>query len=467
MIKKLTLALIASSLLATAAQAQSNLPANPKRTCTVTKSMFASWFVDDKITKGGRVQPADSVGFPGGYPPFKDNTTCDFYRWSAQMFLWLTSSAPGAPGRYVFDSDLFYDVSPENAKGQRVFIPNTSSNLFSLRSQKPEEIDETGQAGGDAVLISQQNSLVYYGIHTNDVYAYFLSGQKLRGPKGIPAEHFPTSQTDLDAVEKFAGRKFADGKALTMELKTSWIDVTTLAPPDRSKYLTIEASVPIYDRKEYPKTRWKLQKKLETKTLALVGFHIVGTVQGHPEMVWATFEHVSNTPDNDYFYATAPNGTVQSVKYNSGGKWLFMATNGSKTGANTERAKVDGGDIVNIPKQTIGPSNTYRINPWGSQGGLGTVAPTTNNTEIISLNTDVLGLLAPGDVRANYILIGALWTQLGHIPPKPNTQKGSLLLTNSTMETYHQDLHCFTCHQGPSFKKDALSHIYWELEPLP
>ena len=77
----------------------------------------------------------------------------------------------------------------------------------------------------------------------------------------------------------------------------------------------------------------------------------------------------------------------------------------------------------------------------------------------------MLGLLAPGDVRANYILIGALWTQHGQIPPS-GTQIGSLDLANSTLETYHQNLHCFTCHQGTSFGKDDLSHIYWNLKPL-
>ena len=31
--------------------------------------------------------------------------------------------------------------------------------------------------------------------------------------------------------------------------------------------------------------------------MALVGLHVVGVVQGHPEFVWATFEHDKNAPD--------------------------------------------------------------------------------------------------------------------------------------------------------------------------
>ncbi len=447
MIKKFALALFASSFLATGAQAQSKLPPDPAPTCTVSMQEFAKWFLFQTVTTDGLVNPADSVGFP------QQNTKCDFYKWSAQMFLWLTSPGYAGSGGYVFDSDIFYDVSPENAQGQREFIPGSAGNPFFLRVQKPEEIGETGQAGGSAVLISQQGSLVYYGIHTNDVYAYFLSGQK--GGQ-ITATEFPTTQADLQAVEKFADRLFQDRIALTMELKTSWVDAATV---DASKYLTITATVPKYT--VVSDQLWNLDGT-ETKLLALVGFHVVGTVQGHPEMVWATFENLSNTPDNDYYYQVA-DGTIRLVNYDSSGNWLFMAPNGLKTDANVERAKVDAGDIVATTNQTIGRSNTYRVNPWGDSGGQTSAAE--NNTEIISLNTAVLGLLAPGDVRANYILIGALWTQHGQIPPS-GTQIGSLDLANSTLETYHQNLHCFTCHQGTSFGKDDLSHIYWNLKPL-
>lgn len=458
MIKKLALALFASSFLVTGAQAQSKLPPDPAPTCTVTASEFASWFASGTVTVDGRVHPANSVGFPD------PNTNCDFYKWSAQMFLWLTSPEPAGSGRYVFDADPFYDVSPEDANKQREFIPSSVGNPFALRFQKPEEIGETGQAGGSAVLISQQDSLVYYGVHTNDVYAYFLTGQK---DGQIPVSEFPTTQSDLEKVEEFAkgfaGISFSDGIALTMELKTSWVDADTV---DASKYVTVTATVPKYTKTS--ETVWTLQPNTETKQLALVGFHVVGTVQGHPEMVWATFEHLGNTPDNDYFYYY--NGfppMLRPIRYDSFGEWLFMATGGDMFDANVERAKVDGatGDIVATESHTIGPSNTYRVNPWGNT--FREPIEASNNTEIISLNTEVLGHLAPNDVRANYILIGALWTQHGQIPPD-GTQIGSLELANSTMETYHQSLNCFSCHKRPSPDADGLSisHIYWNLQPL-
>ena len=37
--------------------------------------------------------------------------------------------------------------------------------------------------------------------------------------------------------------------------------------------------------------------KAESVTVALIGLHVVGVVEDHPEFVWATFEHEDNAPD--------------------------------------------------------------------------------------------------------------------------------------------------------------------------
>ena len=215
--RRIALVLFAAGFVATILYGQSVLPPNPAPTCTLSEQEISSWFRSGTVTEDGFVDAANSVGFP------QENDTCDFYKWSAQMFLWLTS--PVQADRYVFDARVFYDVSPADASGERVFIPNTAPNGFTLRVRKLEEIGETGQAGGSDALISQQGSLVYYGIHVNDVYAYFLSGQK--GGE-IEATDFPTTQADLDAIKAFAGMTFADGAALAIEVKTSWVDASTV-----------------------------------------------------------------------------------------------------------------------------------------------------------------------------------------------------------------------------------------------
>jgi hypothetical protein len=38
-------------------------------------------------------------------------------------------------------------------------------------------------------------------------------------------------------------------------------------------------------------------KTQDNVRVALVGVHVVGTIQGHPEFAWATFEQLNNSPD--------------------------------------------------------------------------------------------------------------------------------------------------------------------------
>lgn len=478
--------------------ARTNLPTDPQTSqCKISETKFKTWFAGHSIAANGKVNAADSVTFP------TDNTDCDFYKWSSQMFLWLTSPA-GNDGSYVFDSKVFFDVSPESDH-KRKLISNVgidgsaAPNNFGLRiPKKDEEIEEVGQAGGGGVLMSQDKSLVYYGIHVNDVYAYFLTGQK---NNKINATNFPDSQTTIDAVKNYVKtlkgvKPLPDYNAMTMELKTSWVDVSTVESPD--EYITITATVPKYvpSNAEILPEEWLLDGT-QTVTLALVGMHVVGSVNQHPEMVWATFEHLNNAPDNAYYY-TNNKGKTSSVSYSSAGDWLFMETGGSLASGNQEFMTVqpESGDSTGNIYATknkkkgrynnIEPSNTFRNNPWGSAPNDKSVAG--NNAQLISLNNDILGFLKAGDKRKNYFLSGAVWTKKGHLPyystPKPSypsfTEAGSLNLANSTMETYQQPTSptgtnmisgCFSCHSisgahAEQGKGLGLSHIYDEIQPL-
>ena len=103
------------------------------------------------------------------------------------------------------------------------------------------------QADG-SVLMAQNKSLVYFAIMVNDVWAYFMTGVKDNAITGPSAGHFPTSQTDLSAITTFASahnKTFVDPDALAVEVKSSWIDASTLA--NSSDYITIQAEVPTYN----------------------------------------------------------------------------------------------------------------------------------------------------------------------------------------------------------------------------
>ena len=81
---------------------------------------------------------------------------------------------------------------------------------------------------------------------------------------------------------------------------------------------------------------------------------------------------------------------------------------------------------------------------------------------------------AAGDVRKNYIMIGATWTIDGKRPAGSN-EVGTNTLANSTMETFKQNINCFGCHTGPASDPNVmlgdangggLSHIWGKINPL-
>jgi hypothetical protein len=129
-------------------------------------------------------------------------------------------------------------------------------------------------------------------------------------------------------------------------------------------------------------------------------------------------------------------------------------------------AQNNGAEIVAANPLTIGPVDVTRQNPWGTLATDG--AADDINTAVISINRSVLGQMAAGDVRANYIMIGSTWTKDGKGPAGANVT-GTRTLANATMETFKQRLNCFVCHSGDMLgDKDGggLSHIWGQIRPL-
>lgn len=612
------IAILAMSWTFTTASAQSQpvppdaMPSNPQSSCTVSSTTFNGWFQSGTVAVNGVVNPANSVGFP------TNNTNCDFYQWSMQMFLWLTSPAPATygGGSHVFDSSIFFDVSPADAKGRRFFRPHLPGRfIFSLRAAKPgphglpvilakdgrmlevhppklsargkplilnsagkqveaeritiqdhkaifhdkagkvitsakpilaqqaansrlvavqkfiidgrpifvdpfnNVIDtEEGQADG-GVLLTQNNSLVYYTIVANDVYAYFLTQTKrTMPPQNVPNAQFPTTQANLNSIVSYAGHSFPDGQALAIEVKAAWVEASSL--PNKNQYVTINADVPIFQPNSQ-NTEWTQTGKTKKVELALVGIHVVGSVNGHPEMIWATFEHFGNAPNGQYQYVSSPSGTVTTVNQNTAGSWLFTTNNAGQPfncmNQTAQSVPANSNSTAHVSIQlntpsapcpaptTISPTNVIRWKPFGAaydqQPNPADTTPVSNSS-IISINNATQipasssgrGQNLPGaDVRDNYFMLGATWTIGGAVPtnsygtPPPPTanEVGTSLLANTTMETYEQGnsnlfgggnngKNCLFCH---AYNTVPTSHIFCEpgqnpncslgLQPLP
>lgn len=390
---------------------------------------------------------------------------------------------PKAP---VLDTTLALRVAPElvkvtpeqtknfvqafEAHGKVVFVDSNGNTI------EPTQ----GQAGNlSGVLLAQDKSLVYYATMVNDVYAFFQTGT-VNGTFGTYSPdnsyYFPTTQKQLDPVIAYAaskGSKLPDRVALTMELKTSWIDAAGLPALGLkpSDFITVTTMVPEYNRSN--PLLWIPTGRSRRATLAMVGMHVVGSVAGHSEMVWATFEHVNNTPSSGYTYTNNQGGN-STVPQGRAGKWAFASP--TATTYNVQKANyLASPDIQAAQGQTISPSDTLLLKAWGT--GSDAANFILENTEVISSDSSVLNQIAKGDVRTNYIMTGATWTIHGQ-SVQPNNQIGTNLLNNTTMETYDQGVNsqsngsnCFSCHSNPSQPagqpaNTGVSHIFKALIPL-
>lgn len=236
--------------------------------------------------------------------------------------------------------------------------------LQTLKKNDPLIDTEEGQATDD-VLLAQNGSLLYYITMVNDVYAQFLTGAKTGK---LYDNEFPTTQATLDSITAFAksqGVTLKDPETLAIEIKTSWVEADSISKSDIGTYITMDAIIPTYTKTD---TKWT-PNGTKTAKLALVGIHIVGSTAGHPEMVWATFEHVNNAPNLTYKYVnnTTPSDTI-TVAADTGNNWL-LNNDSSSSIYNKSHMTYDNGDIIantkTSPKQTITPSNTKMTKPWG------------------------------------------------------------------------------------------------------
>ncbi|PCK07931.1 MAG: hypothetical protein COA42_11640 [Alteromonadaceae bacterium] len=420
----------------------------------VNLDSISAWFASTPITAGGLVTPADSL--------VTLTSDKDFHLWSWRMFLWLMSQNEQD---FVFDSSGFYDLSEDNK-----LLSNTpgSDNVRFIR---------TGQAGmmAHGVLMSQSvgvtptGSLVYYGIHVNDTFAYYSSGFQNQGPLSTLTD-FPTSQSELTKISNYAnttyGATLQNPNTLAMELKSSWVKVASAA--SAPSYLTTTAEIPVYIKSADNRTWTWDGKTKESATLAMVGFHVVGSTAGHPEMVWATFEHNGNSPDANY----QANATLQETfasdgtLLNKSADWLFYEGTSKQSQANIPKmnltTKTTGSIVIQaVQGETISAASTYRVSPFGNP-----TSDDAGNTLLASINENIQGQLLSGDLRKNYFLVGSVWTKNG-VPGQGGSLPelaGSTKLANTTMETFTQNKDCFSCH---TTQHDlSLSHILDLIQPL-
>jgi hypothetical protein len=396
--------------------------------------------------------PSEWFG-PGGTPKVPDTFTiasdddeCSFYKWAWQSFLWLNQSdtQDGLPRFVMFKTinDLFPTPSqliataPPMDTGKRILslVVRTSP----LTSRAVTTI-ATSQAGSHGVVVDKNGRAVYYGIHYNDKFETFLKNTlNLKKPDDIaaiaPTAAFPEGCLEL----KSAWRVLSDDEKLHVDDVRKRFFVTDAKVPTLVQLTDASGRISIHADPNPPRD----------EKVALIGLHVVGTIIGHPEFIWASFEHKENAPTlkNQNLPSSSPISDNDFTFYRKGKKLLECNINAVASTSSPLR-------LIDPAKQTLTPI-TDLFRQYNSGDDFETV-----DDKVDSLNTSVAGKLTDKlSVWKNYQLMGAIWMKntstnfAEGLVFGDNVLVGEKRLSNTLMESYTQftQRNCFACHNTAS-----------------
>ncbi|WP_278404098.1 hypothetical protein [Pseudoalteromonas ruthenica] len=412
-------------------------------------------------------QSFKSITMPDGND-FNSSSNCEFHAWSWQMFMWLMQEDPHNTGQPRFlGFKTPYDLL--GVENRESLLPRMA------KSSDAKALDEYLQAGTEGLLVDRQGKPVYYSQYLNPEFVDFVSEHDLTNYKSVQKID-PSLSFDINVAE----------------FKASWkiVDATTA---NSGQYFVTRQ--PVYKLVNKGGQIVVDITQQSNEYLALVGFHIAGVVKGHPEMIWATFEHKDNAPNvcskpqNSY---DDPCPVVQNIDPNqivSERDWTFYSANTKYKECNLNYS-VSGRLTLDEKSQTLSPSTQVcRRYAWGNDATQATFKAPTNIRVVQQLNHSVDDLLASKDFALpqnrqwlkNYFEVSAIWfAQANALKPGQTLATnvddkgqqlliGGLHLSNATIETFTQTQstmdNCFRCHNSSQRFPPNGSHKLSPLKP--
>jgi len=406
----------------------------------------------------GKESPFDTIS----------TTNAIFHQWSWQKFLWLTKP--------VYEVEKL--VVELDGKDVPLYV-GENLPLF-LNPEKMHQVNSSMQPvkqkeGAALVLIDTVQAGSAQGVlKTNPAYSENNKSETV------------FYSIYVDPIMKNAATKFRDSilkgtlpkdnlssfPVGSLELKVSWVAKSAISKDKIKNYYTTVAAV---------SRDGKIFKNTE---VALLGMHVVGVVENHPEFIWATFEHDD----------MAPNYNWKDNKAESAADKLLFAE-GSTTGIN--------GIVWNkTTKEPVEKSKAFDLFEYGvprdSGGGFMKTSQQepVNFKNIKNINTCVKANLEKevGPWK-NYFYNGSIWIDTDGFTPIQQSEilvglrgsinnaypqsfaRGSLNCANVTMETFTQTFkdsiqkievsnlaNCFSCHNAVSYTDESspiyMSHIF-------
>ena len=373
---------------------------------------------------------------------------CFFHQWSWEAFVWATALIKDSSGttvpRFMTLATPAELLDTDESAGEpkaRTLTLAARSHAFRGEAGFSEGAGAIVEADGN-MLVAQNGYPVYASVHMNKSY-------------------FDTAKKNLIATGGYqnqpVGSYFEIGAAV---FKATWLRLDPGQAPPAGAYTT-QAQVPVLETKVTPGlvSIQPVPGQFVTVTVALLGLHVVGQTDNHPEFLWGTFEHKMNspvTPDNTFTPSPTRNDPKSYTLYQ----------------ANTPFSQVN--KVVSPPdlrldaaSQKLTPvTNVVLENQTGGENQFGGKDQTNGPKNVMSVNTGAQGSVAqftpPQSVFANYNLVGTVWMLPNSYSVKSDQTSavGSVNLANGTAETFQQYplnkpignvKNCFMCHNATSY----------------
>ena len=361
--------------------------------------------------------------FPCGYTLEKDSfgkpsaSNMAFHEISWQYFLWLTEEVTEGTEKMLRFESMYSDAA--------INIKDPKDPLG-----KEHILGGIQQAGSNSVLVDENHRAVYTTMMIDPIYRDFVVNNNLNDPESL--RKFP------------AKTNFPDG---AMSMKAAWKIVPKGKKAPKGAYtrtsklytvVEIDGNLTTSDNYKDPSKRETIEE-----TVALVGFHIAVVVKGHPEFIWATFEHNDNTINYGTINQNAP---PSYTFFNS------SSFNVSNLGALSVDSKTQ---IISQDYVENATTQVLREHQYGGGNA-------QNQDNIASLNETVHKSLDSASMWLNYHEVGAVWFNKANalipdwsLTTNDTIQTGSLTLSNSVIETFTQDAFssnsCFSCHNTTQY----------------
>ena len=383
----------------------------------------------------GYVTKLDSVF----QPPF------DAFSWQTFVALNWPADAQGNPtGNSIGDNPgnkrvWEYYVTPakafawgnENSEMQLHLMAaeNNGEKLLSMDSKSPRRLqaarpDEFVEADGHP-LVDRNLNFTLYEIRMNNVEDTFIRNNKLTTAENI-YNYAAKGQKNTMVELVLPASDSATQNPGTIEVKTSWRILDAAKGDDTTRFYCRKATIYI----DAAHTTNKKPLVVRNVTVGLVGMHIIrNTPKLHKALIWTTFEHVDNAPEEG--------------ERNSDTRWSYYNKECKDCPVNTPPPFQPGDN----KEYLWSPTPPYASHYADSMKGYGTQVV---REFAIYKWTGVLNNLwrakLKGTVWANYKLVGTQWQRN---EPGVSADPAPALLANTTLETYDQKTaSCIGCHNG-------------------